>query len=52
MPVVVRAVSPEDYDKWVQEQESNNMASSKGSNSSTAKEVVSTAVASTQVAIN
>jgi len=48
MPVVVRAVSPEDYDKWVLEQESKNMASTKGSSTSSIKEEVSASSSSTK----
>ncbi len=45
MPVVVRALSPEDYDAWVLEQGNKNMASSKGSSTSSSKEVVNTQAA-------
>jgi cytochrome c oxidase subunit 2 len=45
MPVVVRALSPEDYDAWVLEQDNKNMASTKGSSASSSKEVVNTQAA-------
>lgn len=42
MPVVVRALSPEDYDQWVLDQESKNMASSEESESIDSKVVAVT----------
>lgn len=47
MPIVVRALSPEDYDQWVSEQENKNMASADKSND---KEVL--AVTNSQAALN
>lgn len=45
MPVVVRALSPEDYDAWVLEQGNKNMANTTGSSTSSSKEVDNTQVA-------
>lgn len=47
MPIVVRALSPEDYDQWVSEQENKNMASADKSND---KKVL--AVTNSQAALN
>ena len=41
MPVVVRALSPEDYDAWVLEQDNKNMANTKGSSNVSSKEEMS-----------
>lgn len=45
MPVVVRALSPEDYNAWVLQQGNKNMASTKGSSTSSNKKVASTQAA-------
>jgi heme/copper-type cytochrome/quinol oxidase subunit 2 len=37
MPVVVRALSPEDYEAWVLQQDNKNMAKTKGSSTSSSK---------------
>jgi cytochrome c oxidase, subunit II len=42
LPVVVRAVSPEDYDQWVLEQEKQKMTNTNGSSTSYSKNLVST----------
>jgi len=53
MPVVVRALSPEDYDRWVLNQENKNMASSQRTNQSSDQKVKNVAAATnTQAALS